>query len=219
MDSDLTLSAAEQRLAERTEDAMTALLVFSVVGSATASVGTAFVGSAAAPHLGGALVPILFGVQRFVMSSGLGPPAGAAHRAVANGLSWAMGEIEFIHASPGSAGAPRRRLEADDAPLNHTGTQNETLSAPGDAHEATGIPPLMASLLNLLTTCALAILLTIVVQLFLVCLWRHAINRRYYRQQQAIVPGTDPQALEAAMTRRLCCCFGPHRSSSPVASL
>jgi hypothetical protein len=216
MDSDLTLSAAEQRLAERTEGAMTALLVFSVVGSATASVGTAFVGSAAAPHLGGALVPILFGVQRFVMSSGLGPPAGAAHRAVANGLSWAMGEIEFIHASPGSAGAPRRRLEADDAPLNHTGTQTETLSAPGDAHEATGIPPLMASLLNLLTTCALAILLTIVVQLFLVCLWRHAINRRYYRQQQAIVPGTDPQALEAAMTRRLCCCFGPRRRLAMV---
>ena len=82
------------------------------------------------------------------------------------------------------------------------------------------MPHELAALINLLVTAALAIVLTVVVQSFLVLLWKRCVNRRYYLQERLIasaMEARDDKALRAAVAgdlgleRRCLGVCGPRR--------
>lgn len=163
----------------------------SAAAATAAAAGGAAVGGAAAGGTagasgagglssgGGAMLPLIFGVQRFANSEGLGVPVSNVQRAVAGSIGWASGELPIVPAqeTSSSPGAQTRRRLSEGA---GNSTSNEL------DHGAATTPAQLAKLLNLLTTWLLSVALVTLLQGMLVCLWRHALNRRYYRYRKAV---------------------------------
>ena len=157
-------------------------------GAAAAGVAT---GGAAGGDGGGAgggggsggVLPLVLGAQRFAASEGLGVQTSNLQRKVAGAVGWAQGELPFFSAPADPATARRR--------LGHP--EHNASSSP--------MPPELATLINLLMTAAIAISLVVPAQCLLVVMWRHVVNRRYYRQQRAIavaLEANNEMALRAA---------------------
>ena len=67
-------------------------------------------------------------------------------------------------------------------------------------------------------TAALAVALTFLVQGLLVLMWRHLLNRRYYRQQRTIAPSILAKAKMPSQRERICCfgLIGPYLLGKPA---
>ena len=153
------------------------------------------------------MVPLLFGVQRFGASAGLGVATSKMQSSVASSVGWASGELSIL--SPPDSGEP---TQARARMLQLASIQ--------------GLPAEVVSLLNTLMSSLLALILTIFVQLMLVLAWRHLINRRFYTHQRAIaaaeqLPTDDPDSLKKRVAAEIGpehCCLGvcgPRRKLKP----
>ena len=201
-----TYTAEEDPLASEVTSAIRTSIMLSITGSvaasaaASAGAGTAG-GAAGGASAGGGVAPLLFGAQRFMMSANVGAAPTQLQQRVCNSLSFVSGELSLI---PTPSSPSRRRMASED-----------------DVDE---MPAELVSLLNLMVTCVLAMLMTCGLQYFLVTLWRHLVNRRYYAQQRAIAGATsagNETALQIATEwrvgpERFCCdVFGPKRILKP----
>ena len=138
--------------------------------SAAGGAGGGAGGGAAGAAAGGTIAPLILGVQRFSLTSGLAVEQSGMQQGVADSLSWASGDVPFL-SSP-----PHRRLQM---------LANATLS------DGSARPAELTSLLNLLITASIGLFISLMIELFLVFLWRCCLNRRYYREQDS--PTTDKQ--------------------------
>lgn len=194
--------------------------VSAVAGSAAGAASATLVGGAGGASgaaggvgsaTGGLILPVLLGVQRFTASSGLGAPPGLLQLRVAESLRWAEGDIPFLSQSLPPRGQQQRLLRARQRRLRPS-------TDGGDGHPArnltadsgAGHPVELIALINLQITCMVGVVFTVAIQWTLVLLWRHCINRRYYRAlrqrtrsadvvksspaQGARSAGTDPPA-------------------------
>ena len=162
----------------------------SVATSVAASVGAAAAGAGAGAGAagatggasgggggggGGGVMPLVLGVQRFSCSGGLAVDKSEMQSGVSGSLGLMSGEAEIL--TPARAKSliagrnpfARRRLNEDEA-------------------AASTLAPECISLINLLLTGCLAIVLTVLLQLILVLLWRKLVNRRYYKWTRRVVP-------------------------------
>ena len=88
------------------------------------------------------------------------------------------------------------------------------------------MPIELIALLNLLLTFCLAVGLTFAVQYFLILLWGHRLNRRYYKHKRLVTAATeakDARALhklakgDTGPERAYCCgLLGPKRTKNKV---
>ena len=53
-------------------------------------------------------------------------------------------------------------------------------------------PAEMVALLNVLIACAIALAVSVMIQLLVVYLWRNWVNRRYYRERRETAAAVDP---------------------------
>ena len=217
------VAAAAPAIVTSTTAAVIASLAFSggasVAFSALSSSGSGFAG-------GGGMMPLLFGVQRFAGSTGLGAPAGELQSSVAGSMAWTEGELfrlqDFGLLSPSSSppdSSARRLLSSGADAADPIGNASS-----GGAASEQQMPLEMVALINLLITGTLAVLLTFALQAVLVSAWKHLINRRYYQQQLDIAAAKDEEDEEALRKaiewdkgrERFCCgVFGPKRKLKP----
>ena len=153
-------------------------------------------------------MPIVFGAQRFSTSSGLGVPPSEMQAGVANSLGWLSGEVSFVRQAPPpsmEARRGRRRMghssgggsvHSGEAAEEHAAAEAEdtVIAAP------TGrMPPELVALVNTLLTCACGLGMTMGIQYLLVLLWRHRINRKYYRYlREESASAGEPAAEKSA---------------------
>lgn len=191
-------------LAEGTARIITALIATCLAGSVVASVVSMFSGGST--FSGGGLQPIIFAVQRFAGFDGLGVPPGEVQGLVASGLGWTFGEVPFVTAEMFS---PAPEPDAQSRLLSETQTD---IAAP--------LPAELVTLINLMITAMFALMFTVAIQYFVTLMWRHVINRRYYRHQAAIataVRTNDAAAVSKAVSYDvglepcLCGLIGPKR--------
>ena len=164
---------------QRVTKALATALSASVVAAATASIvasamsamstGAGGTGGASA-SVGGGIAPLVFGAQRFGCSSDLAMPKSEEQVQMANQMGWISGEISYLH---------------------------ETSAAPARRHLAES-PAQLDRLFNVWISAAIAIAATFFIQGFLVFLWRHKLNRRWYRKQQLV----SPDAADTSSTAR-----------------
>lgn len=156
-------------------------------GAAAAGAGGA--GNLASAAGGGAMSPILFAAQRFATTQGMGVKTSKLQKGVATQLGWVSGKFNHLSAEDieGSIVGLRRRLERTQQNIGNA------TSVP----EATHVPDELVELINTLLTFVLAIGLTFVLQLSIVFVWRHLVNRRYYaalRAREALTNAPNDQA-------------------------
>jgi hypothetical protein len=127
--------------------------------------GAAGGGASSGAAGGGGLTPLIFGVQRFSMSSGLAANLSSTlHTTVTGSMSWASGDFNLLSTSTESR---RRMSEVDGAGVA------VALSPTAKAKE---------SLWNIALVLLCSALLTIGVQTCARWLWRHRTNREYYHE-------------------------------------
>ena len=121
---------------------------------------------------GGMISPLIFGVQRYTLTSGLAVGASRMQASVGTSMGWATGELSVVSTGeavePALPQARRRRL----------------LRMPA------GTPAELIALVNVLLTTAVAVGLVVALQLVIVLLWRHVVNRRYYASLVRVAPRT-----------------------------
>lgn len=146
-------------------------------GAATGSMSTSAGGGAA----GGGILTLLFGVQRFACSASLGVEESELQREVAQSLDWAVGEVPLL--TPALAA----RLVKGRSPFD---TDRRLQDDGGDGAWANtrALSPELTALINLILTAALALGLAALLQLALVLVWRHCLNRRYYHKTVRVAP-------------------------------
>ena len=171
---------------------VTAAAVISVTASVTATVASSVAGSVGAAAAGGAAggvaggaagggsagssaggaVPLIFGVQRFSMSTGLATGNQSAMQgAVAGSMGWAKGRLPIFGSALSNASSRRRLQEAagsDDA--NATGVKKS----------AGAWPPELYGLLDALTFTVILLSLVCLLQYAFILWWRHRANRAWY---------------------------------------
>lgn len=140
------------------------------VGTAAASAVGGSAGSAAGGASGGTITPILFGVQRLSLSSGLAVEMSDAYRSALASLAVFAGDLEFLS----STKSMRRRRKLSN---KITASRNET--------DEKSVSAELVLLYNQLIACAVAVACAVVIEFFLVLIWRHFMNCRYYKQQSA----------------------------------
>ena len=178
-----------------------------VAGATTAVAGGGVSASGGVGQIfsdGGTTVPLVFGVQRFTSASGLACATSAVHNDVRTSLGWASGDLGlagglgFDTTEDGEADAQaadgttptlvqrrRRRLSHHSAYTSDSANAtNATILA--DA----GLPRELVTLISILLTCVMALVLTLLVQMLLVQLWKHVINRRFYKHKKKGAKGT-----------------------------
>ena len=146
----------------------------SIGGAAAGSAGGAAAGAGAGGAAGGAgggasvaVAPLILGAQRFSCSGGIALGKSDLQEGVAGNMGWATGEFDFLSPPPPVASG-RLLTEASGA--------------------SAGRPEELRRLLNLLISAAVGITLSFTIQLVIVCLWRHWINRRWQREQNYVAP-------------------------------
>ena len=88
----------------------------SITASIALSVGTSIAGGSAGASAGGA-VPLILGVQRFTLSSGIAANKTALQTDVADSMGWASGGFNWFGAAPANSSSPTgRRLAIGSAP-------------------------------------------------------------------------------------------------------
>ena len=104
----------------------------------------------------------------------------------------------------------------------HPFTRRLASSSHNGDGDASQISDDCTSLINLVSCAILAVLLTFFIQLLLVCMWRHIINRRYYKMAKSVTRIASPTHRSLALKCRSRRSFtrsrnhscGRHRSSS-----
>ena len=170
------------------------------------------ISSMGAMSAGGIMMPLLFGVQRFVaVSEGLGVPPARVHQEMASMLQWASGELNFLSDVVVPAGSSSEGRLLSEANSPNTTTEN----ALGGAVVLLR-PAKLTSLYNKLITLALAICLTFVIQSIILSCWSRLVNRRYYRQQRLVKPSKD--VTDGVHVEPICCfgLCGPRRRRKPA---
>ena len=122
--------------------------------------------------------PIIFGAQRFSVTSSLSVGTSNVQASVGSSMAWAAGEMPLFSpasslddetdGAEGGSGA-RRRLRQ---------LRRRLSILPRDT------PPEFVSLLNTLITAAVAIAIVLAIQFVVIGLWKFYLNRGYYRQQE-----------------------------------
>ena len=119
------------------------------------------------------IAPLIFGAQRFSMTSGLAAGGTSQiHVSVGQSMAWANGDLNLLRSTtPASAseGRMRRRL---------------SLLPPETPAE-------LIALLNTLVTFSAALAIVCVLQLAIVLYWRHRANRKYYLHVRVAVAPLD----------------------------
>jgi len=133
------------------------------------------------------MLPLMFGAQRFAMTAGLGEVS-EQQLGVADSLGWMTGELDFIGWVTGEDSPeedPENGVTASGAAGLSAGSGNRRRL---DKAKKASLPAEMVTLTNLQVTLAVALVLTLLTQIFLVLLWRHCLNRRYYHVNRAVMP-------------------------------
>ena len=162
--------------------ASVAATVTTSIGTAAASAGAAAAGGGAAGGAaggaggaggggaaGGMITPLIFGAQRFSLSSGIGVDKSPMQDAVASSMAWTAGDLSIW---PSGGGSSRLRALSGTAMLNST----------TDSLLVTTSPELF-KLLNVLTVAGVQICLVFLVQVALTLAWRRCVNKSYYEEQ------------------------------------
>ena len=186
-----TSSAVSRLLTASVTAAVAASVASTAAGVAAAGTATAAAGGgigAASGGLGGVggggggggVLPLILGAQRFGASSGLGVRPSEMQAGVADALQWMAGEMPILSTTAVTVPSVARRR------LGH-GNKTAADVAAGEAAsgDACHMPAELVSLLNVAFTGVCGIAMTIAIQWFLVLLWRHVVNRRYYRAKRA----------------------------------
>ena len=164
-------------------------------------------GGAAGGAAGGAIGPLLFGAQRFTLTANLG---GEVQRGVAGSMGWIGGEapitslLGIAEASPNNTDEARRRLLRRFL----TGADGGGSEDDGSAAAPVEVPAEWIALLNVQMTFGIGIGLVILLQITLVCLWRHVVNRSWYRARRQVHPsGGDVGGGGIGMLLVPICCW------------
>ena len=172
--------------------ALAATLASSMASALASSTGAAL-GSASGS--GGAL-PLLFGAQRFSLSSGLAVKKSPMQTGAANSLAWSTGKLGLVRGPTRpvrptqsgrrlqSRGRPRAATDPNDAPnagaaastSNNSG--NSSLASEEDEEELTPF----AELLDVLALVGLIMAFLVVLRLAILVYWSRFANARYYRE-------------------------------------
>ena len=136
-------------------------------GAAGGAAGGAGAGGGSGGAAGGAAVALVFGAQRFAVSSSVADGVSTTQSELASEMSWATGD--FGIGRPPSAAPRSRRLALSD-----------------EGSKA------VASLLNILLIWGVVMLCTIAVHAYARWLWKHKVNKRYYARRRGSF-GSLPQ--------------------------
>jgi len=170
--------------------ALAATLASSMASALASSTGAAL-GSASGS--GGAL-PLLFGAQRFSLSSGLAVKKSPMQTGAANSLAWSTGKLGLVRGPTRpvrptqsgrrlqSRGRPRAATDPNDAPnagaaastSNNSG--NSSLASEEDEEELTPF----AELLDVLALVGLIMAFLVVLRAAILVYWSRFANARYY---------------------------------------
>ena len=160
------------------------------------------------------MTPLIFGAQRFAASSDYGIPPGEMQSGVAGSLGWASGEVNFLSptdttsSSSSARATAAARMLTSVVPAALNASSSDPDGAAAAAEERLPLPNEAVTLINLLITCSLAILMTLIITMAIVSAWRHLINRRYYKQQAAITAAKDAEDDDALAKAQACSISG-----------
>jgi hypothetical protein len=162
--------------------ALAATLACSLASALASSLGAAL-GSASGS--GGAL-PLLFGAQRFSLSSGLAVKKSPMQTGAANGLAWSTGQLGLVRGPtrPKRPTQSGRRLQSKDS--NSTAgvavsTSNKSGNSTLNSEEDEELTP-FAELLDVLALVGLIMAFLVVLRLAILVYWSRFANARYYRE-------------------------------------
>lgn len=163
------VATTEQSIAMYTT-AITTVVVIDVTFSLTTSVASSAMGASGNPMTrGGGVLPLIFGVQRMSLSSGLAVPTSGTDAGVSGAMGWASGDFGIVgqagmSSTTESIGAGLRRRLFGQAEFD----------------------AMYASLLSKLSLCGVVLACVALFELLVLAFWKCRMNRRYYKELPAI---------------------------------
>ena len=165
-----------------------ATAIGSAVGGAVSSAGSSSTaGSASSASSGGGVLPLMMGVQRFALSSGLAIKTSELQSLVSGSMqsSWMCGELDFVALVDLGTDVGRRvRRRRLQLPGTNSISNTTNITAPNDSY----FTPECAVMANRGITGSICVTCVCLIQLILVCLWKHWINRHWYTEAESMAP-------------------------------
>jgi hypothetical protein len=196
---------------EAVRQAVTVAATVSVTASVAVSITTTIATSVASTSAGGAasggassasgglIAPILLGAQRFSATSQLAVSSGNLQASVGDSMAWAAGELSwFGGASDDSDELDEQVAMAGNNTSNiavHSFRSLLRMERVASRRLQQANPPReLISLLNIHLTLLAALGFAVIMHLCVVALWRHRVNRSYYKYCHHTTESKDPSA-------------------------
>ena len=150
-------------------------------------------------------MPLIFGGQRFALSSGLASKQSDLSVSVAESLAWSTGELGLVSDTEVEAAVQagqrlRRRLQAWATGSNGTADGTEETDAPVAAKGVASArrPHELIALLDLIVTFGIAMGSVVMVQTLGILAWTFCVNRKFYAVQRSMKEDLPPSLRDPA---------------------